>query len=310
MRTCLAGKEIRKGDHQTMETETGTGTEEKVILGNLIGQNRQNMADVQNRQDALDGQTVLDRENGQGAPNVQNAQTIPSGQDGAPQARTRWGGIDGYTLKCIAMASMLIDHTGMALFPQYPVMRVIGRLAFPIYCFLLAEGAAHTSSHSKYLLRLFLFALVSEVPFDLASSMMAVNNFHQNVFFTLFLALLAMTAIQKLPNRWLAAVAVAACVLMGDFLRTDYGAGGVLIAVLFFLLRKHPVIKSVAFAVADIGLWGLSNTQAFAVFAVVPILCYNGKRGRGLKYLFYIFYPAHLLVLYLIRFVVWHGLVG
>ena len=77
-------------------------------------------------------------------------------------------GLNGFVLKCIAMVCMLIDHTGAVLFPQYRILRIIGRIAFPIYCFLLVEGAMHTRDIRKYELRLLGFALVSEIPFDLA----------------------------------------------------------------------------------------------------------------------------------------------
>ena len=209
------------------------------------------------------------------------------------------------------MLTMLIDHTGMALFPQYIWMRVIGRLAFPIYCFLLAEGAVHTSHHGKYLLRLFAFALISEVPFNLVLTGTLYSPYHQNVFFTLFLGLLAITAIQKLPSRILSAVAAIACIFVASPFHTDYGSGGVLIVLIFYLFREQPFLKAILFAVFDIGLWGgvgrglsyvFQSVQSYAVFAIIPILCYNGKRGPGLKYVFYIFYPAHLLVLYWLKF--------
>ena len=98
-------------------------------------------------------------------------------------------GLDGFVLKSIAMVAMLIDHMGAVLFPQYLGMRMIGRIAFPIYCFLLVEGAMHTSDIRKYELRLFLFALVSELPFDLAFQGTIDFN-HQNVFFTLLLGVI------------------------------------------------------------------------------------------------------------------------
>lgn len=225
----------------------------------------------------------------------------------------RGWGLSGFTLKCIAMLTMLIDHMGMVLFPQYRWMRIIGRLAFPIFCFLLAEGAVHTSNHRKYLLRLLAFALISEVPFNLARSGMLYAPYHQNVFFTLFLGLLAITAIQKLPGQILPAVSAIVCILVASPLHTDYGSGGVLIMLVFYLFREHLFLKVFLFAIFNIGLWGgvgqglsyvLEKTQTYAVFAIIPILCYNGKRGPSLKYPFYVFYPAHLLALHLLRLLV------
>lgn len=111
-------------------------------------------------------------------------------------------GLDGTQLKWIALVTMFIDHTGAAVVERllsetspawltalYFALRIIGRLAFPIYCFLLAEGFAHTHSRPKYLARLAVFALVAEVPFDLATQGLVYYPGYQNVFFTLALGL-------------------------------------------------------------------------------------------------------------------------
>ena len=126
---------------------------------------------------------------------------------GLVQEERRWG-LNGFTLKWIAMLTMLIDHTGMVLFPQYRIFRIVGRLAFPIYCFLLVEGAVHTSNWKKYVSRLILFALISEIPFDLARSGQIVAADAQNVFFTLSFGLLAVIILKEqktdlLPGRQL-----------------------------------------------------------------------------------------------------------
>ena len=105
-------------------------------------------------------------------------------------------GINGFTLKWIAIVSMLIDHMGAILFPQYIEMRIVGRLAFPIYCFLLAEGAVHTSNIRRYEIRLLAFACLSDIPFDLAF-FGGVTLEHQNVFFTLLLGVLVIEQFQK-----------------------------------------------------------------------------------------------------------------
>ena len=229
------------------------------------------------------------------------------------QTKEYHGFLNGFALKCIAMVTMLIDHTGMVLFPRYMIFRMIGRLAFPIYCFLLVEGAVHTSNWKKYLGRLFLFALISEIPFNLAVGGQLWYPKTQNVFFTLFLGLLAVLLL-KAPNvgrnRWLITgirvILVLVLVLAAGLARTDYGAGGVIFILVFYVFRSQLLLKSAAFAAATAFLYG--GIENYAILSLAPILCYNGKRGPGaLKYAFYVFYPAHLLLLYLLATYVFHG---
>ena len=229
------------------------------------------------------------------------------------QTKEYHGFLNGFALKCIAMVTMLIDHTGMVLFPRYMIFRMIGRLAFPIYCFLLVEGAVHTSNWKKYLGRLFLFALISEIPFNLAVGGQLWYPKTQNVFFTLFLGLLAVLLL-KAPNvgrnRWLITgirvILVLVLVLAAGLARTDYGAGGVIFILVFYVFRSQLLLKSAAFAAATAFLYG--GIENYAILSLAPILCYNGKRGPGaLKYVFYVFYPAHLLLLYLLATYVFHG---
>ncbi len=208
-------------------------------------------------------------------------------------------GISGFTLKWIAMVSMVIDHTGAILFPQYLQFRMVGRLAFPIYCFLLVEGAVHTKDIRKYERRLLIFAFLSEVPFDLAFYG-GLDFRHQNVFFTLFLGLLVVEQYQKRRAVLSSFFVFLAAMLAGEALNTDYGGVGVVIILIFYLLYQYAAMKQAAFVMANFLSYGLS-VQAYAGFAAVPMLLYNGKRGPSMKYLFYVCYPFHLLALYLIK---------
>lgn len=212
----------------------------------------------------------------------------------------------GFWLKLLAMASMLVDHTGMVLFPQMQGLRLIGRLAFPLYCFLMAEGAAHTSNIKKYLGRLLAFAILSEIPYDLACRNTIFYPQAQNVFFTLFLGLLACAVLKQYgrqkPLFGLAGVACTA--LLAQILRTDYGAFGVLLIVAFFVCRSFPDRGALLLIILNTGFSLLNHMtlQLTAPLAAVPILLYNGQRGKSVnKLLFYLFYPAHLLSLYLIH---------
>jgi hypothetical protein len=220
------------------------------------------------------------------------------------QSKEKKGFLNGFTLKCIAMATMLVDHVGAILYPYDVWMRYIGRLAFPIYCFLLVEGAIHTSNKSRYMVRLFLFALVSEIPFDLAFNGELVYFGHQNVFFTLFLGVLAITLLEKRvgKNGNIVAVPVILLLFLAELLRMDYGATGVAMILCLYFLYQQKYLKFVGLFFINTLFQGIQSIQFYASFSIIPLLCYNGKRGPKAKYLFYVFYPAHLFILYWINY--------
>lgn len=212
-------------------------------------------------------------------------------------------GISGSTLKIIAIATMLIDHIGAALLPGLMVLRYIGRLAFPIFCFLLAEGFLHTRNVKKYALRLLFFCFVSEVPFDLAIFGRPVYWGHQNVFFTLFIGLMVLAGLKYLEKPGILYQALKlVCILAGMaaavYLRTDYDAFGILVIVFFYQFRNMALFRDIF---VSLGLLLCSLTEITGLFALIPIHLYNGKRGLSLKYFFYLFYPVHLLLLYAFR---------
>ena len=218
--------------------------------------------------------------------------------------------MSGTALKWIAVISMLIDHTAEVLMNHnaaltepiwaqiYVLMRGIGRIAFPIYAFLLVEGFLHTRDVKKYLTRMFLFAVVSEIPFDLAVFHTPFYWGYQNVFFTLFLGLLALAGIRWGTGLWKQALALIMCVGAAQLINCDYGAFGVFFIVLLYMTRYDKKTQTVLGALSLV--WELPGILAF-----LPIRLYNGTRGRcGNKYFFYAFYPAHLLILWVIgRFV-------
>lgn len=218
--------------------------------------------------------------------------------------------MSGTALKWIAVISMLIDHTAEVLMNHnaaltepiwaqiYVLMRGIGRIAFPIYAFLLVEGFLHTRDVKKYLTRMFLFAVVSEIPFDLAVFHTPFYWGYQNVFFTLFLGLLALAGIRWGTGLWKQALALIMCVGAAQLINCDYGAFGVFFIVLLYMTRYDKKTQTVLGALSLV--WELPGILAF-----IPIRLYNGTRGRcGNKYFFYAFYPAHLLILWMIgRFV-------
>ncbi len=242
-------------------------------------------------------------------------------------------GISGSTLKMIAIVTMLIDHIGAAvlmrllmerglgdlstnnqeailqwlstngtLYWTYTVMRIIGRIAFPIFCFLLVEGFLHTHDVKKYAMRLGLFALISEIPFDLAFSSKVLEFDYQNVFFTLFIGLLTMMAYHAVEQKteWnkvvrviLYIVVIAAGMALAYFLKTDYAEKGVFCIMVLYIFHQKRAWQVFAGCLSFV--W-----ETPALLGFIPIAFYNGTRGWKMKYFFYIFYPAHLLILYLI----------
>lgn len=245
-------------------------------------------------------------------------------------------GISGSTLKLIAITAMLIDHIGAGilerlmvssgymeimlsgdvnaiigwlsghslLFYGNMVMRLlIGRIAFPIFCFLLVEGFQKTHDVKKYAVRLGIFALVSELPFDLLFNSSPLEFGYQNVFFTLFVGVLVMILYDAISRKgWHTAlkvaldiVVLAAGMALAEFLRTDYAALGVLCISVMYFLRRRKVLQAVgASAVLVVG----NISELCAPLGFIPICLYNGTRGLKMKYFFYLFYPIHILIIY------------
>lgn len=238
-------------------------------------------------------------------------------------------GISGSTLKIIAMMTMLIDHIGAGfiengLLPHLvdtyginagivntwsvidTIMRCIGRMAFPIFCFLIVEGYFHTKDVRKYLGRLFLFAMISEVPFDLAFMGHIWDTSYQNVDFSLFLGLLTIAICDRVKltgwkHKLVSALALIGMGIIATIVSTDYAFVAVLVIYIFYVFRQQELTRNIVGAVA---LLGAGAVEIAGYIAFVPIHFYNGKRGLRLKYVFYLFYPVHLLTIALVRIAV------
>ena len=222
-------------------------------------------------------------------------------------------GISSAVLKWIAVISMIIDHFACAIcnpsvlgcsMEVYHFLRGIGRIAFPIYCFLLVEGFFHTKSVWKYLRNLVIFALLSEIPFNMAIFGHVFYLKGQNVYFTLALGLCAMMLLKKFSgyrkSRLFAqAIIIMVFLFLGEHLEVDYHWKGIAYIILFYYLKEFKVREGLA---ALTGAVAFAVYEHWAVLAFVPIYLYNGKRGRQIKYLFYAIYPLHLLVFGLLRF--------
>ena len=225
--------------------------------------------------------------------------------------------LSGSTLKLIALITMMIDHIGSVLLSQaafattpfltigshgitlYFIVRKIGRLAFPIYCFLITEGAIHTHDRKKYGANLLIFALISEIPWNLEHSNKVFMLGSQNVFFTLFLGFVAICAYDRYKDDAYRLVLSLGGLFAASFiLRCDYGCRGFALILFIYIMREKKVLQAI------LGSCFLGSAYA-VIFAFIPINMYNGERGfiksKAAKYAFYAAYPLHIFILYLIR---------
>lgn len=237
-------------------------------------------------------------------------------------------GLSHSSLHIIAMLIMLCDHVGGTLLKGQVWMRYVGRLAFPIFCFLLVEGFYHTHNKKKYLTRLAVFGLISELPFDLAL-FSRVYWKAQNVMWTFLIGLVCLIVLGKVKTYdkldRLYKIALSILVTLGfcwlaDMFKTDYSGAGVLQIVIFYYLRSNSFrIKALQLPCVwwinsqllgtlyrtheILGMAVKVHLQTYAVLSLVFIWLYNGKKGiksKVFKWVCYLFYPVHLSVLYLL----------
>lgn len=240
------------------------------------------------------------------------------------EKRDRGFGLTAEHLRWIALGAMLLDHLWAMVVPGNQWMTYVGRIAFPIFAFQIAEGFRHTSNFKRYALRLLVFGVLSEIPFDLMYASTVFYPFHQNVMFTLLLGLLAIRQLDRARRRrtaGAAALGVLGAWLAGTLGMVDYGGMGVLTVVVFYVFRDIPLarvgqlgclflldmvfFRGEYLTVELLGYTLELQTQGFALLALIPIWLYDGEKGRGgrlLQYGSYAFYPLHMLALYLIKF--------
>ena len=241
------------------------------------------------------------------------------------EKQRKFGFLNASHLKIIAMACMLLDHLWATLIDGNLWMTCVGRIAFPIFAFQVAEGYAHTKNFKRYLLRMFLFALAAEIPYNLMAGGWWIHPFGQNVMFTFCLSLLLIRLIDKAwtKHRILGAAVALFAAAVGYFLGiltfVDYYGYGILMVLVFWLFRNVKFGRLIQLAamiyincvmigglLLEFSLFGQTfsfPTQGFAVLALVPIFLYNGQRGtqsKAFQYSVYVFYPVHMLVLSLI----------
>lgn len=207
--------------------------------------------------------------------------------------------ISGSWLKVIAMLSMFIDHIayyyGCDNPYLYELMRTVGRIAFPTFAFLLAEGFVHTRNRQKYLISLFAFALLSEIPWMLLN-----HDGSHNVIFTLLAGILGLHVIENIKSHWITAICVTLIGLATIFSDTDYSWRGFGLVLIFYMFRGRPELQT---------LFGIPLMYEYGIMGVLVafsvIWLYNGERGfiqgKAWKYAFYAFYPVHLMMIYFLR---------
>lgn len=221
-------------------------------------------------------------------------------------------GLTATALKWIAVAAMVLDHIGYVFmtrmpYPLYLTLRCVGRTAFPVFCFCLVEGFFHTGNFRKYLTRIGIFALLSEVPFDLMTQKAFVDFSGSNVLVTFLIGLSVLKVCETVKERYagrnirtaLWVLTVALGMGIAYFVRSDYSWQGILVVACMYFFRQKKWLMNVTVGIS-LCLSG-SVYEIFALAALAPLYFYNGKKSltgtNYTKFFFYAFYPLHLLLL-------------
>ena len=220
-----------------------------------------------------------------------------------------------FIIKIIACVTMVLDHIKYAIPETEGILtNYFGRLAFPLYAFLLTEGYVHTKKKKKYYYRMIIFAIISQIPFMLFRTLVGEWKM-LNIMFTLLLGLIAITVYDKEKRKYISIPIIILLIWMGKILKVDYGWYGVTTVILLYLLKNNKSfipfsyllllifyyysrIKSFNFG-TEIILYIL-----FSWSSTFIMMIYNGKEGKKLKYFYYIFYPLHMIIIYLISLVI------
>jgi hypothetical protein len=205
--------------------------------------------------------------------------------------------LSGSALKVIALLSMTVDHIayyfgigGLA----GELMRTLGRVAFPVFAFLLVEGFVHTRSRKRYLLSLLVFAAVSQVSWYLLT-----HDHTTNVFFTLAIGLMAMCVLDRFGEDELCGLLIGgAFMLLAVAVHSDYSWRGVMLILMLYFFRTQPFLAFL-FSIPSMYVYGIGGL----LLAFTVIVCYNERRGfvghgAWVKYGFYVYYPLHLIIIY------------
>ena len=230
--------------------------------------------------------------------------------------KTPFSFLTSFHLKIIALSAMTLDHVSVVFFgTETTLLRNIGRLCFPLIAFMISEGVRYTKNKRKYILSMGIFALISEIPYNLAFYGGFSEIKEQNVYFTLFFGVIAVSVTDELIKNKKAYLAVFVGLFTGlaaYFFGGDYGFMGIIVCMGMYLSSLLPMgMNLIGYAISALLTTivfgpplniGYRESQLPAVLAVIPIMLYNGKKGMKLnKYLFYGYYPLHLIILYAVH---------
>ena len=222
----------------------------------------------------------------------------------------------GFTIKCIACITMLLDHIKYSgpIF-QNVLTEYLGRLSFPLFAFLVSEGYCHTSNLKKYYKRLLIFGIISQIPFMLFRTLVGEWKM-LNIMFTLLFGLACVTIYDKIKHKYISIPLIILITLIGDFLNVDYGWLGIISVLIMYLLRNKKMFLPLIYGIL-IFLYYYSIAGYKYIFVTRNVLLmlftwsstfiinqYNGEKGKSMKYFFYWFYPVHMLGVYLLHFIV------
>lgn len=222
--------------------------------------------------------------------------------------------MSSFVLKLIAIITMTIDHAGDIFIKHLSWMNYIGRISFPLFAFQISEGYIHTRNKKNYLIRLLGLAIISQFPFMLFRSTYT-TGFALNIFVTLFIGLIAILGYEECCiriNKWIGLLFVLCLANTANFLKTDYGAWGVLIIFIFHVFRNNVKYRDLSYVgllllkyLPDIILYHFAYQYILlCISTLIPLLIihfYNGKKGPDTKYILYGYYPVHLTVLYVLN---------
>lgn len=225
-----------------------------------------------------------------------------------------------FALKIIAVISMFLDHVRYAIpMTAIPITEYLGRLAFPIFSFVISEGFVHTHSKTKYMLRMLIFAIVSQIPFNLFAHKLVHSASTLNIMFTFEYALIGLYIYEFFKNqkefpkffKWCSVIISLSTILFVVYLvHPDYSWYGVCCVWIFYLFKNKKILTTFSYIFLTL-IYYASKKIAFdenyliILFSILPIifvLMYNGKKGKSFKYFFYFFYPVHMMILYLINY--------